>query len=88
MTRLLDARGPVDAAAAADVIGISSRRSTRAAEYKDRVFATSCASTRPAARPTRRAVQRRNQFKAFLDHAYALARRRSRPGTTLGSARG
>ena len=43
----------IDAASVADVIGIEIEHVNFAAEYKDRVFADSCANTRPAARPTR-----------------------------------
>ena len=43
----------IDAASVADVIGIELEAVNFAAEYKERVFATSCASTRPGARPIR-----------------------------------
>ena len=76
----------IDAAAAADVIGIELEAVNFAAEYKDRVFADFLREY--AAGPhaqSRRAVQRRDQVQGVPRPCDAPGRRHaSRPGTTRG----
>src|SRR5271169_6554773 len=63
----------VDAAAAADVIGIDLEAVNFAAEYKDRVFASFLAEYQAGRTPNPDVLCNAEiKFKAFLDHAMDL----------------
>ncbi len=73
----------IDAAAAADVIGIDMEAVNFAAEYKDRVFAEFLREYAAGRTPNPDVLCNAEiKFKAFLDHAMKLAPRTSPPGTT------
>src|SRR5512139_619959 len=71
----------VDAAAAADVIGIELEAVNFAAEYKDRVFAEFLREYRAGRTPNPDVLCNAEiKFKAFLDHAMALGATRIATG--------
>ena len=71
----------VDAAAAADVIGIELEAVNFAAEYKDRVFASFLAEYRAGRTPNPDVLCNAEiKFKAFLDHAMKLGAARIATG--------
>ncbi|MGH8704057.1 MAG: tRNA 2-thiouridine(34) synthase MnmA [Burkholderiales bacterium] len=71
----------IDAAAAADVIGIELEAVNFSAEYKDRVFASFLAEYRAGRTPNPDVLCNAEiKFKAFLDHALALGAMRIATG--------
>jgi tRNA-specific 2-thiouridylase len=73
----------VDAAAAADVIGIDFEAVNFSAEYRDRVFADFLREYQAGRTPNPDVLCNSEiKFKAFLDHALALGADRSPPATT------
>lgn len=75
----------IDAAAAADVIGIDFEAVNFSAEYKDRVFATFLAEYRAGRTPNPDVLCNAEiKFKAFLDHAIQLGAERIATGHYAG----
>ncbi|MGB8856140.1 MAG: tRNA 2-thiouridine(34) synthase MnmA, partial [Burkholderiales bacterium] len=75
----------IDAAAAADVIGIDFEAVNFSAEYKDRVFATFLAEYRTGRTPNPDVLCNAEiKFKAFLDHAIQLGAERIATGHYAG----
>jgi tRNA-specific 2-thiouridylase len=78
----------VDAAAAADVIGVELEAVNFAAEYKDRVFADFLREYSAGRTPNPDVLCNAEiKFKAFLDHALALGARRIATGHYAGVRR-